>query len=384
MATQLPVVLDTTSILLDQFSTSLSSNENGTSSHHQEPTSNTNGSPNQQSALPLLRIGSTTMKAVVTKLSLLTITTPFTASAVATMLRQLNDSILPSLVSGALSLGSSPQSTNLFAKEARFLVRRAMEDLKPLIKSIRLQMTSNSQHPVEISSADKKAVLDATGKIFEDCDAIQRFAEGGLKIFIVKKAESWLELMRDAVKELEEWDPEEDEDEDLLGAFSGLTVTNGVPSSHDSPSTNADTNSTNTAIQSGVKSELLRVLTRIPRTIRAVITHRLLKLPSDLTSPSPSLLPAHVQTLSTIIDLTRAISECIDESAEAMYMGDGERALRKAGEARQLCIEVVEGFVEEGWDGDGDRGGNTREDRYMAKALAYIRQVHSAEAAGST
>ena len=425
MATQLTVVLATTLLLLDQFSASLSIQPNdaspavireATSDHAQAqaPTSTTNGSPNHQSALPLLRIGATTMKAVVTKLSLLTITPPFTASAISTMLRQLNDSILPSLVSGALSLESSPQSTRLFAKEAHFLVRRALEDLKPLAQSIRLQMTSNSpdqpspsHHSIEIGTDEKNAVLEATAKIFEDCDALQRFAEGGLMTFIVKKAELWLELMKDAVKELEDWDPEDDEDEDdeLLEALSGLTFTNGSQTGFESNQTSSTStqtpsiadqpfsvsarsqppvNNRTTAIKSGVKAELLRVLTRIPRTIRAVITHRLLKLPSD---DLISLSPTQRQTLTTILDQTRTISECIDESAEGMYMGDAERALRKAGEARQLCIEVVEGVVGTGWGRDGDGGGDeegrtgteTKEDRYMVKALVYIRQVHSTE-----
>ena len=60
-------------------------------------------------------------------------------------------------------------------------------------------------------------------------------------------------------------------------------------------------------------------------------------------------------------------------------MGDLELCLRKAGEARQLTIEVVEAVIEP-WDGKvvvGGEGEGTKEDQYIKRALLWIQQVQT-------
>jgi hypothetical protein len=171
--------------------------------------------------------------------------------------------------------------------------------------------------------------------------------------------------MRDAVAELEEWDPEEEVGDDPFG-LDAYDEENEKP---DPPNADSSDEPNNRAIlQSGVKSEALKVLTRIPQSIHVVLKQRLSA--SHLPEPS-TMSPPQRATLDTLISHTQQISSTIDESAEALYMGDLERCLKLSGEARSLAIEVVES-VREGWV---PGGGVSKEDVYVARALEWVKRV---------
>jgi hypothetical protein len=89
----LPTTLQTSIALCQRFAASLAPNA---------PFEVPQTGPTAPSPLVLLHAAVTTLRAQVTKLSLLAITAPFTPSAVATCLAPLNDSILTSLVTAAL------------------------------------------------------------------------------------------------------------------------------------------------------------------------------------------------------------------------------------------------------------------------------------------
>jgi hypothetical protein len=179
--------------------------------------------------------------------------------------------------------------------------------------------------------------------------------------------------MRDAVKELEEWDPEEEVGDDPFGL--GDQFDDEDEDEKDERNADAEdiTNSGDRAIlQAGVKDEALKVLTRIPQSIHVVLKQRL--SPSHLP-PADQLSSGQRSTLDSIVTRTRKISESIDESAEAMYMGDLERCLKMAGEARSLAISVVES-VQDSWTTSPSGGGSesSKEDVYVKRALDWIRQ----------
>ena len=380
----LSTTVATTRALLDQFKLSLASQSTGL---RQEPCTSATSSDaapkistpetklaNRPSPLPLLSVSSATLKSQVTRLSLLCINSPFTPSAVATILRQCNDSILPSLVAATLLINSEvfPQP---YCNEAVFLTEKLLQDLRRLVEQVSQRASQaddvNGQHnghmpqPSGPGDAEKRLVTELTAKAWEDLDEIKKFADEGVGGLIVRKSRQWLELMRDAVKELEEWDPEEDEEsvEDLFGA--GTQHENGDTTSSNGKSTDEES----ATIKAGVKIECLKVLTRIPQSINAIIKHRLTKLPdfAKLSKPQKSVL-------DQIIAHLRTISENIDESAESMYMGDLEGCLKKAGEARQTTIEVVESVVPP-WETD-ESPQHTKDDAYVKRALEWIRQVH--------
>ncbi|RMZ79053.1 hypothetical protein DV737_g3555, partial [Chaetothyriales sp. CBS 132003] len=302
--------LATTLALIDQFTASLVPTD---PRHHGSAPS----SPEAPSPLLLLAAAAKSLKAQVTKLSLLTVTAPFTPSAVATTLQAVNDSVLPTLVTAAL-LVSADGFTASFATECRAYV------------------------------------TEATGRVWQDCDVVVAFAEGGIPMFVVSKAKQWLELMKDAVAELQQWDPEEEVDEaDLFG--------------------DAEANASDRAtISAGVKDQALKVLSRIPQSVHVVVKQRLEKVrQQQLSSHVRARLDPTLARLSSISDL-------IDESAEGMYMGNLELCLKKAGEARAVTIELVEhalhGFID-----DDQRGQEkeSQEDKYVKRALDWIRQVET-------
>lgn len=219
----------------------------------------------------------------------------------------------------------------------------------------------------ELPEGEKKMFTEAVGRVWDDCDRLGLLAKEGVPGYVLRKSRQWLDLMKDAVKELEEWDPEENiDDEDPFGEAL----------SDDEDSNEAEANDTSddndrAAISAGVKVQALKVLNRIPQSIHVVIKQRLEKL--DLrTQPSSPMM----NDLDTILKRNRHISELIDESAEGMYLGDLELCLKKAGEARAITIEVVESVIQPFVStASSPTNTETKEDKYIKRALDWIMQV---------
>ena len=352
------ITITTTIALIEQFLSNLSPS----ASHHGTPSTAETPSP-----LLLLNASAKTLKAQVTKLSLLTVTAPFTATAVATCLKPINDSILPSLVTATL-LSTPEVFTPSFSSECHSITRTVLRELLTLAKLV--ESRSNDRQPDrELSEPKKKEITEATGRVWEICDEITTFSDGGLTGFVVRKAKQWLELMKDAVKELTEWDPEEEVDEDdIFGdAQSDGEGPNDPDESEDQGASDRPT------ISAGVKDQALKVLSRIPQSVHVVIKQRLEKLKptlnGDLSSTTRWVLDKQLVRI-------RNISELIDESAEGMYMGNLELCLKKAGEARAETIEVVQSVLQPFEEiAHHSLEEESREDKYVQRALEWIRQV---------
>ncbi|EXJ58203.1 hypothetical protein A1O7_05628 [Cladophialophora yegresii CBS 114405] len=347
----LPATLQTCIALCQRFAASLSPDA---------PFEVPRTQPTAPSPLVLLHAAVTTLRAQVTKLSLLAITAPFTASAVTTCLAPLNESILTSLVTAAL-LATPELFTPSFSAECRNLAAVTFRDLKTLLELLEVR-SRDSSLTVSLQDSAKKPFTEATGKIWDDCDNLIPLASEGVHGFVTKRAKQWLDLMKDAVEELEEWDPEDDVvDDDLLG---------GAHSDDDASDDTGDKD--RAAISAGVKEQALKVLSRIPQSVHVVIKQRLEKFPAGQGNAAP-----YAAQLDTLLMRTRHISELIDESAEAMYLGDLELCLKKAGEARAVTIDIVESVTDpfvQAHDETASRLG-TKEDKYIQRALEWIRQV---------
>ncbi|KIW32602.1 uncharacterized protein PV07_04132 [Cladophialophora immunda] len=353
----LSAALQTSIVLCQRFAASLAPN----SSFEVPPSDSTAPSP-----LVLLHAAATTLRAQVTKLSLLAITAPFTPTAVTTCLLPLNESILTSLVTAAL-LTTPDKTIPSFSAECRNLAATALRDMQTLLRL--LEARSQTEKPAaELGEREKSGFTEATGKVWDDCDKLIPLAAEGVPGYVVRKSNQWLDLMKDAVKELEDWDPEDDIDEhDPFGINH---------SDHDdSDNTNDNDNERNTdraAISAGVKEQALKVLNRIPQSIHVVIKQRLEKIPTDTVKTA-----SQMSQMDTALKRIRHVSELIDESAEGMYLGDLELCLKKAGEARALTIEVVESVLQpiSELSATTTAAVETKEDRYIHRALQWIRQV---------
>ncbi|OAL38378.1 hypothetical protein AYO20_02437 [Fonsecaea nubica] len=350
----LPATLQTSIVLCQQFAASLAPN-----SSFEVPQSDSS----EPSPLVLLHAAATTLRAQVTKLSLLAITAPFTPSAVSTCLLPLNESILTSLVTAAL-LTTPDKTTPSFSAECRNLAATALRDMQTLLRL--LEERSRTEKPTaELDDREKAGFTEATGKVWDDCDKLIPLAGEGVPGYVVRKSNQWLDLMKDAVKELEDWDPEDDiEEHDPFGL--------GHSDHEESDDVNDDERDNDrAAISTGVKEQALKVLNRIPQSIHVVIKQRLEKIPRDKTNSA-----SQMSQMDTLLKRIRHVSELIDESAEGMYLGNPELCLKKAGEARALTIEVVESVLQPIEEPDVKKStAETKEDKYVQRALEWIQKV---------
>lgn len=358
------VVLATSLALVDQFQKSLSS-----------PVSTNAGTSNGEhpSPLLLLKTAAESLKSTTTKLSLLCITPPFTGSAIVSLLKPLNESILPSLVTAALLVIPS-QFPDAFASEASRISNGVLSELRSLLILID-HRAKDGKPKDDVPPAEKQSVTEATGRVWESCDLIIQFATAGIPGFVVEKAEQWLALMKDAVQELQEWDPEEEVDDDLFGDA-------GSDSDDGDGDKSSGKDQHEATIAAGVKEQVLKVLSRVPQSIHVVVKQRLAKMPIDPFQAGNAQSVQRKTTIDNILKSLRNVSEYIDESAESMYMGNPELCLKKAGEARALTIHVVDSVLKP-WHPSSE-GKATKEDEFIKRALLWIQQVDTKSPSSAT
>lgn len=356
-------VLATSLALIEQFHRSLNTSDR---------TTGTSSAPEDYpSPLLLLKAAAESLKSTVTKLSLLSITPPFTGSAVTSMLKPMNDSILPSLVTAVL-LVTPTLFPDSFATESNRLAVAALLELRSLLEFVDIR-AKDGKPKSELNKKDKQAITEATGRTWEACDSLIKFSTDGVSGFVAKEVDKWLALMKDAVQELQEWDPEEDVDGDLFGDA-------GSDEEGAAAFTEKSKDHNQAIIAAGVKDQALKVLSRIPQSIHVVVKQRIVKMPPELTNGNESLDVNVKNTLDKIIKQARNTSECIDETAEAMYMGDPELSLKKAGEARALTIDIVESVLPP-WVPVAPGSEPKKEDTFIKRALLWIEQVNTTSSA---
>lgn len=349
----LAITLATTNALLDQFSASL------TPSNHPS-TSALNGDPSPP-PLPLLCDSAASLKAQSTKLSLLTLTPPFTPSAITTTLKILNESVLPSLVTAALLVTGNEYTTS-FSTETASLVRNALLDLESLISCV-ASRSKDGRPKHDISEQAKAAVTEAVGRVWESCDALVTLAANGVAGFVVRKAEMWLALIKDAVQEIQDWDPENEEDGGGADIFADISSADLEDRDGEAaPPAKADT-----AASLQAKFTALKTLQRVPQSVHVVIKQRLQKLQRD------TLAPTQRGTIDIVLDRLKTVSETIDETAESLYIGDLQGCEELVREVWGMTVEVVDAVIQS-WDSCAGET-ETKEDLYVKRALGWIKQV---------
>lgn len=327
MATQIATLLSSTLALLDQFQETL------TPSRAAETQTQTESSPSSNDAKPLalLSASSSALRAQVTKLSLLSITTPFTPSAVSTVLRAVNDSVLPSLITAALLI-TPAEYTKAFHSEILVLSRTALAEFAALIglvKGIAEKSEKGKNDPKgtkgkeDMSKAEKDSVTVAAGRVWEACDSVTGVASKGVVGFVVHRVEQWRDLIRDAVMEIEEWDPEEDEDDffdDLMGDEKKKGDDEGSDEDKDDGSDSDEDG--NTAALLERKKSTLHFLKPVAQVYPAVINYRLKN-----AGETPLATKGGVEKLELLMLYLGRIPDLVDEAAGALYEDDEDRAV---------------------------------------------------------
>jgi hypothetical protein len=164
--------------------------------------------------LDLAHDAASLIRAHSTKLSLLIINKPFTASAITKVLRELVAGPLPGLAS-AVELCHASKYTKAVSAELQYRAGRLFNELSALIQAIPLNGQILGDDAKNGTAKGKgKGSLAVTGTVWEACDAIIELKRIGVAGLVIKKAEEYRALLKDALEELQEWGEEESDDED--------------------------------------------------------------------------------------------------------------------------------------------------------------------------
>lgn len=185
---------------------------------------------------------------------------------------------------------------------------------------------------IELSQNEKDLVTVATGRVWGACDALIDLASNGVVGFIIRRVEEWRDLVRDAVEEIDEWNPDEEGDE----FFDELLSDDGKQSlgkDSEGESSEDSSDSEDTAVLYELKRTSIRLLKPVVQIYPAIITNRLKKVPEF----SPSL----ANQLESLMTNLHRIPEQVDEVAGALYEGDLERSIRYLKRTKDCAVEAV-------------------------------------------
>lgn len=360
MSNKLAVVLTTTFTLVDQFQDAIST------SSQQNPASNDQAKDNKD-ALPLLIASSTALRSQVTKLSLLTITSPFTPSAINTVLTALNESVLPSLVTAAL-LVTPNEFTKAFHAEIQILTKTALKELSSLIGEVKsvAEKKEAQKKEEDLAEPEKNVVTVATGRVWDSCDVLVDIASKGVVGFVIRRVEEWRDLVRDAVEEIEEWDPDEDGDEffdDLLGEDGK----NGSGDKDSGDDEDEDEDDEDTAASHARKKSTLRILKPVAQVFPAIIANRLKN-----AGNAPLQSSDGPRKLETLMAHLQNVPENIDEVAGALYEADWERHTQFTGKVKDEAAKAVS-LLAFGWK---TADGQAAEDKFTVWSKTWLKVVN--------
>ncbi|KAF3407240.1 hypothetical protein DPV78_000830 [Talaromyces pinophilus] len=342
MSQKLHNLLTTALVLSEQFQTTLD-----TTPPTQNNTTAADGAQTAD-ALIILSNSAKSLRAQVTKLSLLAITAPFTPSAISTCLASVNDSVMPSMVTAALLL-TPGEYTKAFSTEARILVKTGLKEFATLVQEI--TNTAEKLDPSfpsksgesskdaenkkkELSKQEKDVITSQTGRVWDVCDTITTLVSQGVVGHVAKRVQQWHDLVKDAISELEEWDPEDEDDggfEELMGSDDDDDESNTENEDDDDDEKDVE------ALQTQKKS-LLRALKPIAQIYPAIVTNRVKK--GGLTANNPQ----QIAKLESLTANLQSIPDHVDEAAGSLYehnLDDCVKYLKLAKTTAEKTIDLV-------------------------------------------
>ncbi|EED18338.1 conserved hypothetical protein [Talaromyces stipitatus ATCC 10500] len=323
MSQKLHALLNTAIILSEQFQTTLDTTPPTTS--EDAPTITTTEGPADPTK---------SLRAQVTKLSLLAITSPFTPSAISTCLVSVNDSVMPSMVTAALLL-TPGEYTKAFSTEARILVKTGLKEFAALVREITdvaNKFDTNNEEKKELSKSEKDVITSQTGRVWDVCDSISTLVVNGVVGHVAKRVQEWHDLVKDAIDELEEWDPEDEDGgfEELMGSDDDDESTTKIGEDED-----GDQDEGMEALRNQKKS-LLRALKPISQIYPAIITHRLKK--GGLTTSDKT----QIGKLETLTSNLQSVPDHVDEAAGSLYEHNLDDCIRFLGLAKVTADKAIE------------------------------------------
>lgn len=311
-------------------------------------------------ALDLAHDTAALIRAHSTKLSLLIINKPFTASAINTVLRELIAGPLPGLAS-AVQICTAAKYTKAMREELQWRAKKVFIELGTFIKAIPLDGEILSEDAKNGAGRTVgKGSLAATGVVWQACDGVIGLKGLGVAGLVIKKAEEYRDLLKDALEELQEWGEEESDgeehdegsaDDEEISAQDAVDNMFGSQR-HISPE---DPEKIRPRLESSQKRMRL-VITMYT----AVIKRRFKTLPC---LPHPALPlelkeksnedPGIVSCLDEVLDAMKKIPDIADELASAFYELNGKEIDERMDECFFTAFSAAELLVTN-WEGQKD------------------------------
>ena len=231
----------------------------------------------------------------------------------------------------------------------------------------------------EVLKEEKDAVTTATGRVWEACDVLVDFSGRGVVGFVVRRVEQWRDLVRDAVDEIVEWDPEEDDGGD--GFFDlgddggdGIGESGGDGDGEDDDENENEDQSqkkkADVAFLQEQKNSILRILKQIAQIYPAILSNRLKKATESFVTS-----PAGMKRLEGLIPSLQDIPNLIDEVAGALYEGNIEVSFRHLAMARVCATKAVLMTVAP-FDAGGGDGRDDSEDKFAAWSKIWFNVIN--------
>ncbi|KAH7323451.1 hypothetical protein BKA65DRAFT_406513 [Rhexocercosporidium sp. MPI-PUGE-AT-0058] len=324
------------------------------------PSRNVTSTP-QVLPLDLAHDAASLIRAHSTKLSLLMINKPFTASAITTVMRELVSGPLPGLAS-AVELCDEARYTKIMNEELKYQAGRVFAEFGTLVKAIPLDGNILSDDAKNGTGSTKgKGSLAMTGTVWQACDAVMGLKKLGIAGLVVTKAEQYRATLKDALEELREWGEEESDgesdnegdaasgdDEDAQAAVDGMFGNQRHIPSNDPEK-----------IRPRLESSLQR-LRLLSLMYQAVVKRRFKTLPKLPLPESTSREVVEsnqsskiVVCVDEVLDVMKGIPDMADELVNAFYELDGKEIDERMDQCFHSGLSVVQ-LLEKDWKDEED------------------------------
>ncbi|KAG8529956.1 uncharacterized protein KY384_005437 [Bacidia gigantensis] len=299
---------------------------------------------NAPNPFALLSDASKLLKAQTTKLSLLLLHQPFSPKEVNFILNTLLKSVCPALMSG-LELCPPQRYTRVLHQHVKSSLVIFWREMGSLLACV-----PENQQNARNDDDREKDVRSSTGMLWDSSDKLTEVAEKGLVWFLDRKVGEYADLVEDAIRELEEWDPEdEDEDDKDSDAEEDIVKT---PTTSDEEKMEI---MLSISPQIALKAKVLKALRLIRMLYSALRKRRVATFPNIRKSTAECDMPLYEQisSLNTLVSTTQFLSEETDELAGALYANDveavGERLKDLHGQAIGCTL-----ILKKSWHGKED------------------------------
>ena len=296
--------------------------------------------------LALLSDSCKILKAQTTKLSLLILNKPFTPTAITYILNDCTNGCIPAMMS-ALELCPPEAYTNLLHHHIKTSLVNVQLEFSNLIESI-----PQDEHGVD---PQNRGILASTGVLWAECDELIQFSTEGLVPFVIRKAEEYHGLLKDAIAELDNWDPEEDDLDSDIGTVSPVKAPPTSSMTEMSPTLVSDFQNLSVSPIHELRKRSLTTLRTVRLLYPALQKRRIASFPNISKTTNSQAMPTFSMNrdLEAVMAFAKGFTEAADEVAGSLYEGDHSEIVRKLRSMQDEGISCAS-RMRKNWKGEED------------------------------